>query len=174
MPAFARKLKLALHRELKLVLHQIRFSACFALTVSCSISSRNQILRFRTRQTSMCHDRRDFLRRSAGLAGAALLGSQSIYAESVDYGGPEAAEAPGAIQQREVPESIRNLRRMTDGVVPISMEERKARIAKAQRLMAEHKIDAIYIEPGSTMFYFTGMRWGTSERMFALVIPANG
>src|SRR5215468_8638256 len=110
--------------------------ACFAPTVSCSISSRNQILRFRTRLTTMCHDRRDFLRRSAGRAGAALLGSQSIYAEPVDHAGPEGPEALAAIQQREVPESIRNLRRMTDAVVPISIEERKARIAKAQRLMA--------------------------------------
>ena len=33
--------------------------------------------------------------------------------------------------------------------------------------MRENKIDAIYVEPGSSMFYFTGMRWGTSERMFA-------
>ena len=56
---------------------------------------------------------------------------------------------------------------MTTGVVPISDDERRARIAKAQRLMAQHKIDAIYIESGSSMFYFTGMRWGMSERMFA-------
>lgn len=63
---------------------------------------------------------------------------------------------------------------MTKDVVPIGDDERKARIAKAQRLMAEQKIDAIYIEPGSSMFYFTGMRWSTSERMFALVIPQRG
>ncbi|MGZ9272456.1 MAG: M24 family metallopeptidase, partial [Candidatus Binatia bacterium] len=29
-------------------------------------------------------------------------------------------------------------------------------------------------EPGSSMFYFTGMRWSTSERMFAMVIPQRG
>src|SRR5438093_5311923 len=63
---------------------------------------------------------------------------------------------------------------MVDCVVPISLDERKARLEKAQRLMAENKIDAIYLEPGSSMIYFTGMRWGTSERMFALVIPARG
>src|SRR5690242_21151729 len=40
--------------------------------------------------------------------------------------------------------------------------------------MRDQKIDAIYVEPGSTMSYYTGMRWGTSERMFALVIPAKG
>ena len=60
---------------------------------------------------------------------------------------------------------------MTDNVVPITLDERKGRIEKAQRLMREQRVDAIYIEPGSSMFYFTGMRWGTSERMFAVVIP---
>ncbi len=40
--------------------------------------------------------------------------------------------------------------------------------------MGEQKIDAIYLEPGSSMFYFTGVRWGTSERMFAAVIPQRG
>jgi len=105
----------------------------------------------------MCTDRRDFLRLSAGMAGATLLGSSMVHA-----------------QQGSQPEAIRRLRRMTDNVVPITPEERKARIAKAQKLMAEQKIDAIYLEPGSSMLYYTGMRWGTSERMFALVIPARG
>src|SRR5213078_944561 len=77
-------------------------------------------------------------------------------------------------QRQDVPAVIRNLRRMTADVVPISDDERKARIAKAQRLMGEQKIDAICLEPGSSMFYFTGMRWGASERMFALVIPQRG
>jgi Xaa-Pro dipeptidase len=63
---------------------------------------------------------------------------------------------------------------MTAGVVPISNEERLARIENAQRLMGENRIAAIYLEPGSSMFYYTGMHWGTSERMFALVIPARG
>ena len=63
---------------------------------------------------------------------------------------------------------------MTDKVVPITLDERKARIEKAQKLMRDQRIDAMYLEPGSSMFYYTGMRWGTSERMFALVIPARG
>jgi Xaa-Pro dipeptidase len=105
----------------------------------------------------MCTDRRDFLRLSAGIAGATLLGSSLASA-----------------QQGAQPEAIRRLRRMADNVVPITMEERQSRIEKAQRLMREQRIDAIYIEPGSSMFYYTGMRWGTSERMFATVIPARG
>src|ERR1051326_6381013 len=105
----------------------------------------------------MCTDRRDFLRLSAGIAGATLLGSSLVHA-----------------QQGSQPEPIRRLRRMTDNVVPITTQERNGRIEKAQKLMRDQRIDAIYIEPGSSMFYYTGMRWGTSERMFAMVIPARG
>lgn len=57
---------------------------------------------------------------------------------------------------------------------PITDHEREARIEKARRLMAANKIAAIIIEPGSTMLYFTGTRWGRSERTFALVMPARG
>jgi Xaa-Pro dipeptidase len=63
---------------------------------------------------------------------------------------------------------------MTDGVVPITEEERRSRIEKARRLMVENRLDAIYIESGSSLFYFTGVRWGRSERMFAMILPARG
>jgi len=80
-----------------------------------------------------------------------------------------------AIQQRQdVPDLIKNLRPMIRDVVPITQEERMARIAKAQKLMGQQKVDAIYIESGTSMYYYTGMRWGQSERMFALVIPQRG
>src|SRR6184192_1436788 len=114
----------------------------------------------------MCTDRRDFLRLSVGVAGATLLGSRVSFADTEDLAVIQ--------QQQDLPDVIRNLRRMISDVVPITNDERKARIAKAQRLMAEQKIDAIYIESGTTMYYFTGMRWGQSERMFALVIPQRG
>jgi Xaa-Pro dipeptidase len=63
---------------------------------------------------------------------------------------------------------------MTDGVVPITEEERRSRIEKARRLMVENRLDAIYIESGSSLLYFTGVRWGRSERMFAMILPARG
>ena len=114
----------------------------------------------------MCTDRRDFLKASAGVVGASLLAPKFSCAATDDV---------DRVQQRQdVPDLIKRLPRMTKDVVPITDDERKARIAKAQRLMGEQKIDAIYLEPGSSMFYFTGMRWGTSERMFALVIPQRG
>lgn len=63
---------------------------------------------------------------------------------------------------------------MTAGIAPITAEERAGRIAKAQRLMAEQKINAMFLEGGSSMFYFTGVRWGLSERPFVCVIPQKG
>ncbi len=63
---------------------------------------------------------------------------------------------------------------MTDGMTPISDDERKARIEKARRLMAENRLGAIFLESGSSLFYFTGVRWAASDRMFGLVIPARG
>ena len=77
-------------------------------------------------------------------------------------------------QQYDIPSSIERLKPMVDGVVPISIEERKQRIAKAQQLMAEQKMDAIFMEGTVTCSYFTGMRWGQSERTFGVVIPAKG
>ena len=72
------------------------------------------------------------------------------------------------------PPSIRALRPMTAGIVPIAIDERRARLDKARRLMADNRIDAILVEGGTSLFYFTGVRWGQSERPFAAVIPARG
>jgi Xaa-Pro dipeptidase len=57
---------------------------------------------------------------------------------------------------------------------PIADAERLARIEKARKLMSENGIDAIFLEGGTSMFYFTGVRWGNSERTFGVVIPAKG
>lgn len=63
---------------------------------------------------------------------------------------------------------------MTNGVQPITVKERQARVEKAQKLMVENHIDALFLEGGSSLRYFTGVRWGTSERMTAALIPARG
>ena len=59
-------------------------------------------------------------------------------------------------------------------VTPISDDERRARIEKARRLMTQNGISAVFLEGGTSMFYFTGVRWGNSERTFGVVIPAKG
>ena len=104
----------------------------------------------------MCVDRREFLQLSAGVAGATVFASEA------------------SAQLYDIPESIGKLRPMTDGIHPITDDERRARIEKARKLMVDNRIDAIYVEGGSSLFYFTGVRWGRSERMFAMVLPARG
>ena len=91
-----------------------------------------------------------------------------------------AVAAAGAVKladaaPAEIPEAIRKLRPMMDGIHPITPEERRARIDKAQRLMRENKIDAIVLESGTSMFYFTGAHRNAADRLvFTLVIPAKG
>jgi Xaa-Pro aminopeptidase len=113
----------------------------------------------------MCTDRRDFLRLSATVAGATLLPPGWLQNINLDS---------GTVQQRELPAPIARLKKMTDGIIPISHEEYLGRIEKARRLIRENDLDAIYLEPGSSLFYYTGMRWSISERMLALIIPAVG
>jgi Xaa-Pro aminopeptidase len=107
-------------------------------------------------------NRRRFLARAAGAAAGA-----SAFAAAA----PRDAEAQSAAN---VPASIRSLTSMMGGVVPISSDERRARLEKARRLMTDNRLAAIVLEGGSSMFYFTGVRWGLSERPFVTVIPAKG
>ncbi|HQX82553.1 MAG TPA: twin-arginine translocation signal domain-containing protein, partial [Vicinamibacterales bacterium] len=106
--------------------------------------------------------RRQFLSTSALGAGALAAGCA---------GAPDPAPAAAAA---DTPAFLKGLTPMTAGVVPIGDDERRARIAKAQTLMAEQKLDAIFMEGTTTCAYFANMRWGQSERTFGVVIPAKG
>ena len=61
--------------------------------------------------------------------------------------------------QSRMSEITSQLKPMTSGVTPISVQ-REQRIEKARRLMTANKIDAIIVEPGSSMMYFTGIALG--------------
>ena len=63
---------------------------------------------------------------------------------------------------------------MTEGVTPISTEELEERINKAQALMKDRGLNAIYVNAGTNLYYFTGTRWWPSERMVGALIPADG
>ncbi len=98
-------------------------------------------------------DRRGFLRHSAGTL-AGVVGVTRL--------------AAGAASSSALPTQVAN------AVAPITDEERRRRIERAQRLMAEQGIRAIVLEPGSSAFYYTGVRWGLSERPFLTLISARG
>jgi Xaa-Pro dipeptidase len=84
-----------------------------------------------------------------------------------------AVVAAGSLEAR-AQDPIRALKPFPGKAVPISDDERRARIEKARTLMSEQGLGAIVIEPGTTMNYFVNVRWGLSERPFLLVIPAKG
>ncbi len=71
-------------------------------------------------------------------------------------------------------EAAQALQSITADVVPIAREEYQARIDKARRLMAEHGLGAIFIEPGASLTYFTGVQWWRSERLTAAILPRDG
>jgi len=61
-----------------------------------------------------------------------------------------------------------------DRIKPISADELKARQEQARRYMKDNAIDAIFVEGGTTLEYYTGLSWWLSERLFAMVLPRNG
>ncbi|MGI2259270.1 M24 family metallopeptidase [Shewanella sp. GXUN23E] len=63
---------------------------------------------------------------------------------------------------------------MTAGIEPIAQAEFRARINKAQALMRDQGIAALYLNAGSNLYYFTGLKWYASERMVGAILPAEG
>ncbi len=63
---------------------------------------------------------------------------------------------------------------MTDGVSPITIDEHRRRIARAQELMAAEGLKAVVFSSGTSLRYFTGAEWGDSERFFGAVAAPRG
>jgi Xaa-Pro dipeptidase len=63
---------------------------------------------------------------------------------------------------------------MKDQAQPITIDERRARLENARRLMTENRLDALMLMGGTSMMYFTNTRWGGGERLFGLILPARG
>ena len=75
--------------------------------------------------------------------------------------------------EESLPPSLAALKSMKAQAKPITREERAARLEKARRLMAENHLDAMLLIGGTSLVYFTGIRWWLSERLFAMVVPAR-
>ena len=73
-----------------------------------------------------------------------------------------------------LPPSIAQLKSRKGEALPITREERHERQQRARQLMAENGLDAILLMEGTSLRYFTGVRWWGGERTFALVLPAKG
>lgn len=61
-----------------------------------------------------------------------------------------------------------------DRASSISRQELEARLEKARRLTRDAGADALLVGAGASLRYFTGIGWGASERLVALVLPVTG
>ncbi|HKP28046.1 MAG TPA: Xaa-Pro peptidase family protein [Gemmatimonadales bacterium] len=105
--------------------------------------------------------RRQFVASSVALIGATSPRTGTAIAEQ--------QQQPG-----KLPAPIAALTSMRDRMVPITVEERKARIAKARRLLAENDFGAFMLTGGTSLRYFTNINWWLSERLLTVVIPREG
>ncbi|MBA2306121.1 MAG: aminopeptidase P family protein [Acidobacteria bacterium] len=80
----------------------------------------------------------------------------------------------GAQAPADLPPAIRALTSMRSQARPITADERRGRVEKARRLMAEQKLDALMLCSGTSLVYFTNIDWSGGERLFTCVIPARG
>lgn len=108
--------------------------------------------------------RRHFLGTSAVAAGAAVSGCTP----------PSGTPDSGAGGDADAPPSIARLTSWADRARPITTDERAVRVEKAKRLMRDAALDAVMLTGGTSMVYFTGIRWGGGERLFTVVIPVSG
>ena len=84
------------------------------------------------------------------------------------------ALAHSAEAEESLPPVITALRTLRGEAKPITVEERATRQEKARRLMRENNLSAILLAQGTSLSYFTGIRWEGGERLFAMVLPAKG
>ncbi|MGO4892944.1 M24 family metallopeptidase [Flavobacterium sp. W21_SRS_FM6] len=78
------------------------------------------------------------------------------------------------IGTKTIEQALAELSDMSLCAIPTQEGEYRARMAKAQVYMREHNITAIYLNAGTNLRYYTGLRWYASERMVGAVLPAQG
>jgi Xaa-Pro dipeptidase len=108
------------------------------------------------------HSRRDFFQ-SAGAAAAFAYSAPLAKSETENDDSP-------------LPPAFAQLTPLNSRVKPIASDEYRARIARAQQLLAEQnpKLDALFVATGTALYYFTGVHWWASERLLGFLIPQKG
>jgi Xaa-Pro dipeptidase len=122
----------------------------------------------------MTVSRRNVLRNVVKTASLASLGLAS--AATLRSAGPPEKSLQESPTPSSLPPAFNSLRPLGDRVKPIRADEYQQRIARAQHLMTDAKpsFEALYVTPGTSLFYFAGIRWWPSERILALLIPRSG
>ena len=110
--------------------------------------------------------RRHFLKGTALASAVALARPGDVFGRVTPGAMPE--DGSGSL-----PAAFSTLKPLGSRVHPVTAEEFRGRLQHAQKLMAEltPKYDALFVAPGTSLYYFTGIRWGISERLLALVLP---
>src|SRR3984885_1239136 len=117
----------------------------------------------------MKFSRRDLFKSAAiatgGVAGTACSGFAAVGPSTV-------AQAASQL----LPPAFDALKPLGDRVKLIRPEELQARVAHAQQLMTDAKprFEALYVTPGTTLVYYTGIHWWPSERILAFLVPRQG
>src|SRR5258705_9381636 len=103
--------------------------------------------------------RRDFTKLAGFSAATTLVPPTSIAQE---------------LSATNLPAPITQLKSRKGEAKPITVEERKQRQERARQLMRENNLDAVLMIGGTSLVYFTNVRWWNSERLFAAVLSAKG
>src|SRR6185437_9052549 len=106
--------------------------------------------------------KRDWLsrRRFLGAGVAAAAGASVVFAQQKNA-------------EDNQPPAIAALPVLGGQARPFANSEREGRIERAHALMLKRKLDAVVLTPGTSLFYFANMRTWSSERLWALVLPAR-
>jgi len=110
--------------------------------------------------TQLASSRRDFIRSSGFCSAAALLPAGATLRQQVDRSSS----------------AFSSLAPLGSRVKVITNDEFRARLSHAQQLMtdASPKFDALFVASGTSLYYFTGVRWWPSERLLAFLLPRIG
>src|SRR6478752_489949 len=106
--------------------------------------------------------RRKFLEAGSITAGVAMVSSVRAAASTTEC------------SEQKLAPSIAGLKSRKSEATPITREERVQRWERARQLMSENALDGILLMEGTSLKYFTGIRWWGGERTFALVLPQKG
>lgn len=133
--------------------------------------------------------RRDLLTASLATTGAALLGcagsthSDARAPHAATTGDTPAEEARATAARADANASpaatsaaarFAALKGFCDGVPPPDERERDNRRERGRAMLRDAGMAALILEAGTSLFYFTGMRWWPSERPLLYVLPARG
>jgi Xaa-Pro dipeptidase len=104
-----------------------------------------------------------------------MVSRRSILAGALSAGALSAQRGSGPPPVEIPPDSpVGRLKSRRGEAKAITAAERAQRLERARRIMRDHKIDAMVLAGGTSLDYFTSVRWGNSERFFGAVIPVKG